>query len=130
MRISDWSSDVCSSDLSVSVLESVVTEDQVSVVGRRIAERGVAPRLPFILELVETAVLATIAQVEVDAVITADVRDRARGIPLMATQVEQVAHAQAVLVGIRRLELVVYHAHLPALSRVGRPVTHHPFRSQ
>src|SRR3546814_5962347 len=41
---------------SVSVLESVVTEDQVSVVGRRIAERGVAPRLPFILELVETAV--------------------------------------------------------------------------
>src|SRR3546814_1355615 len=88
MRISDWSSDVCSSDL---------TEDQVSVVGRRIAERGVAPRLPFILELVETAVLATIAQVEVDAVITADVRDRDRGIPLMAPQVEQVAHAQAVL---------------------------------
>src|SRR3546814_4125220 len=39
MRISDWSSDVCSSDLVISVFPHVVAEDRRALVGHRIHQR-------------------------------------------------------------------------------------------
>src|SRR3546814_20877299 len=53
MRISDWSSDVCSSDLPLLQLLREVLEDRHQGIGRRLAEaadRGVAHDLRQLLE--------------------------------------------------------------------------------
>src|SRR3546814_11436850 len=62
MRISDWSSDVCSSDLLVDVAIVDVADralDQIAVAvdrrGRRRAERGVADLVPQPREIIEVA---------------------------------------------------------------------------
>src|SRR3546814_2977128 len=117
MRISDWSSDVCSSDLVFRVrlgdrhqqrievvLDAVVDKDQ-----RTIARDSLAPWLPApgrVRDLVEVATGPAVAEPEIDSVLAADVRQRDRGVPLLPPEPYEVAHAQAELGRIRRLEVV------------------------
>src|SRR3546814_10363418 len=119
MRISDWSSDVCSSDLEV-VLDAVVAKDQ-----RTIARDSLVPWLPApgrVRVLVEVATGPAVAEPEIDSVLAADVRQRDRGVPLLPPEPYEVAHAQAELVRIRRLEVVAQQVDLAAATRVGRHV--------
>src|SRR3546814_20814067 len=93
MRISDWSSDVCSSDLEV-VLDAVVAKDQ-----RTIARDSLVPWLPApgrVRVLVEVATGPAVAEPEIDSVLAADVRPRDRGVPLLPRSDERRVGKESV----------------------------------
>src|SRR3546814_15378262 len=92
---------------------------------RTIARDSLAPWLPApgrVRVLVEVATGPAVAEPEIDSVLAADVRQRDRGVPLLPPEPYEVAHAQAELVRIRRLEVVTQQVDLAAAARVGRHV--------
>src|SRR3546814_12533952 len=110
MRISDWSSDVCSSDLVrlgdrhqqriEVVLDAVVAKDQ-----RTIARDRLAPWLPApgrVRVLVEVATGPAVAEPEIDPVLAADVRQRDRGVPVLSPTLHELCDDPAERVRIRR----------------------------
>src|SRR3546814_21164710 len=101
-------------------MESVVAKEQ-----RPVALDSRAPWRPApvcVRVLVEVATGPAGAEPEIDSVLAADVRQRDRGVPLLPPEPYEVAHAQAELVRIRRLEVVAQQVDLAAATRVGRHV--------
>ena len=99
-------------------LDAVVDDDERAEARDAVAERHLLPLRQRVLA--EAAVAAAVAELEHDAVLRLDVRDRRRGVPALVPQVEAVAHAEAELVGVRHLQVVVDQVDLAPEVRVRR----------
>ena len=99
-------------------LDAVVDDDQRAEPGNAVAERYLLPLRRRILA--ETAVAAPVAEQEHDAVFRLDVRNRRGRHPALVPQVDAVAQAEAVLIRVRRLQVVVDQVDLAADIRIGR----------
>src|SRR3546814_14028888 len=103
-------------------LDAVVAKDQ-----RTIARDRLAPWLPApgrVRVLVAVAAGPAVAEPEIDPVLAADVRQRDRGVPLLPPEPHAVAHAQAALLRVRRLEVVAQQFDPSAAARVSHHAAH------
>src|SRR3546814_3513670 len=81
MRISDWSSDVCSSDLLLQPLQALLGGGDLGNAGAFVAEQelGVGPALAFLADQVGTRYADGIEENLVDAMTLVDRDDRPHG---------------------------------------------------
>ncbi len=87
----------------------VVAEEEPAESGQILSERSAAEAHA---RRVEAAVGAAVAEREHDAVVTADMHQGRRRIPFLAEHREAVAHTQAELIRVRRLQVIIEQEHL------------------